>query len=207
MNYHRFVLLALTGFGGISLLTSTTDCAICYGGQWGYDYANFDHYTVDPTNTTPSGIAYDPSGLSVDGALIDRLVDEVETCLQGVAVNGELPPDVVSQSECAGKTIAFPINRKSFVVKIASDWIYSCDQSEQLLPVAAPNSGCVAKGETPTAQCPCEWRAGIKCPNAIITTPSLYLFKDPLIRFITSCKNPWANSQMAVCATPSVPPL
>ncbi len=45
----------------------------------------------------------------------------------------------------------------------------------------------------------------------IVVTPSAYLLKDPLIRLVTGCNNPWAvaasGATLAKCAEPSVPAL
>jgi hypothetical protein len=120
------------------------------------------------------------------------LTTEVETCL--------LSNGYISQK----------IDRQSFNVLIASDWFLSCDEPgwgvNQLLPVSAPEEGCEAKGMTPDPACPCDWRAGIECPNHIITTPSFYLYKDALIRFITSIEDPWVGN-LATCATPTTTQL
>lgn len=158
-------------------------CTICDETQWGYAYGAFDHYDVRPTDITAKGIMFDPSGMPIAPALIDRLTDEVEACL------------------------SISIIRTSFVVKVANDWIINCDGTQQLLPVLAGSAGCIAKGLTPSEQCPCRWRAGIECPNAIVTTPSFYLYKDALTRFVTGNMDPWASPELAVCASPSTTPL
>ena len=200
----RLIIIPVVLTSAISLLSLSTEtgCGYCDELRWGYGYGAFDQYNVNATLTTPLGTHYDPSGLPISPQLIDRLVGEVNTCLQGVAPNNVLPSDVVKASMCASTNITLPINRQSFQVKVASDWVYSCDKTQELLPVDAGSAGCIANGLTPTDSCPCKWRAGIKCPNSIITTPSFYLFKDALTRYITGCQNPWASA-LANCATPS----
>ena len=163
-----------------------TPSAPCYSSQWGYSNGEFDRYIFIGSEKTQEGIIYDPSGQNISPQLIDRLTDEVEICLQQ------------------------GIDRTSFQVKIAGDWVLNCDQTQQVLPdpVWEGWSGCYAKGQKPTAECPfCRWRAGIKCPGTLITTPSFYLYKDVLIRFITGNPDPWGDPILAKCATPSTLPL
>lgn len=162
--------------------------------KWGYAPGAFDSYEVNSVSVTPSGIAYDDSGLPIDPALIDRLTDEVEQCLSSLQM-----------LDCG--RVVLPIDRKSFVVKVASDWVISCDKTQQLLPVLSGDAGCLAKGEQPSDQCPCRWRAGISCPNVLVVTPSFFLYKDVLIRFTTGCRNPWASEALSLCASPSTAPL
>lgn len=176
----------------------------CSSQKWGYAGHEFDVYDVTHTSKTPKGISFDSSGMHISGELIDRLTDEVETCLNGFA--GTLPEDVSRASGCPTTTLN-PIDRSRFVVKVASNWQLNCDRTEQVLPVLAGGAGCVAKGLVPTQSCPCRWRAGIKCPNVLIVTPSFFLYKDVLIRYITGCINPWASPALAECATPTTQPL
>lgn len=181
----------------------------CSETQWGYGYHEFNRYSVSETNKTKEGVAYDPSGLPISPELIDRLTNEVQSCLTAAFPNGSLPPDVVSSSQCAQNRFQLPIQKQNFAVKIANDSVLSCDGTEELLPnpVMSGPTGCVAKGEVPNASCPCRWRAGIQCPNVIIVTPSFFLYKDALTRFITTCRNPWIDSRLAQCASPSTTPL
>lgn len=176
------------GFISIALSTSSsTGCADDYCDQykWGYSHHEFEQYNIDVELKTPSGIVYDPSGQNISPQLIDRLTSEVESCLN------------------------VKIDRTSFKVKIANDWVLSCDKSQQLLPtpVFAGNAGCVAKGLVPDPNCPCRWRAGIRCPNVIVIPPNFYLYKDALIRFVKGIPNPWIDPVLSVCATPSTTPL
>ena len=179
--------------------------------NWGYSTGEFNQYSVHPTEITQTGIAYDPSGLPINPELIDRLTNEVETCLATAFPGGVIPLDVAAGSYCSATNFTLPFDRHSFVVKIASDWVLSCPDpvygQQQLLPVSAGDSGCIAKGLAPSAQCPCRWRAGIECPNNLITTPSFYLYKDVLIRYMTGCGDPWAMVQFSTCAMPTTLPL
>lgn len=188
---------------------SVTGCASCSEMQWGYSDGEFSRYSAEGLYQTPEGTLYDPSGLPISPELIDRLTNEVDKCLTAISPTGNLPSDMQSGSRCYQGSFQLPIAKKSFVVKIANDWVLSCDGTQQLLPdpVKAGPAGCVAKGQTPDAQCPCRWRAGIRCPNVLVVTPSFYLYKDVLIRFVTGCQNPWGNDVLAQCASPSTTPL
>jgi hypothetical protein len=198
MKYKHICILIAIGL--LLSIFFSSDCVVsgnvtaCSELAYGYTPGTFDQYTATPTNQTPAGIWYDPSGLPISPQLLDRITDEVDTCL---LTNG-----VTSK----------PIDRSSFVIKIASDWVYSCDTTsfggeQELLPVDAPQGGCLAKGEVPDAICPCRWRAGIRCPNIIITPPNLYLYKDALIRFVLTITDPWGGPPLSVCATPTTNPL
>jgi hypothetical protein len=169
----------------LSLLMLTSSCEpSCRAARWGYSISNGVTYEVAPTSTTPGGIKYDATGQNVPPELIDRLTREVGDCLK------------------------MSIDPASFVVKIPAGWSKSCDGSQEMLPSGAPEIGCMAKGlGDPDPKCPCRWRALIQCPNTIVATPSLYLFKDALTRFVTGSVNPWADPKLVACASPSTPPL
>jgi hypothetical protein len=153
-----------------------------FASRWGY--LAKDEYRPAPTQVTPKGIHFDPQGQAISGQLIDRLTDEVEQCLQ------------------------LSLDRGSFNVLVPSDWTLSCDGSQQVLPAEGAGAmGCLAKRLTPTAECPCRWRAYIKMPNVIVATPSLHLYKDALVRLVVDTDNPWADPKLAKCATPSTDPL
>ena len=174
----------------VLFLLAVAACGVCQEARWGYTPNGcFDHYVVGPTRTTPGGVSYDPSGQPINPLLIDRLVSEVAAC-------------------------APSLNRSSFTVKVASDWYLepaACELPQwgpqQLLPVTAAEEGCTAKGYSASVDCPCRWRAGVECPNIIVTTPSFYLFKDALLRFVTGSTDPWANSLLESCAQPTTLPL
>ena len=192
-KYLLSLFILLVFFISISSSAPLTGCVGCDEAHWGYSSGAFDHYNFQGNLITPSGIAYDPSGQPINPELIDRLTNEVETCLLD------------------NKYITSKINRQSFNVIVANDWHLGCDEPgwgvNQLLPVLADQEGCSAKGMTPNTSCHCEWRAGIRCPNSIITTPAFYLYKDALIRYTANIINPWADATIASCAQPSTAQL
>lgn len=146
--------------------------------QWGYWFRDdqYPAYSFEPTAATASGIMVDAGGQNVDLEKLDRYVAEVEACL-GV-----------------------PIDRSSFRVKVAGDWVLSCE-GEEVLPMALPDRYC--KGKAATDECPCRYRAVVQCPNLIVATPNLRLLKDALIRFLTGTQNPWETEALAACANPT----
>jgi hypothetical protein len=188
-SHVRYLCGAVALFFVGNVLTSGCVADDCTESRWGYYDGTFDDYVVKAEQTTAKGIAYDPSGMPISPELIDRLTDEVETCLMDAGI------------------IKRAIDRQSFVVKIADNWLLNCDKTEQLLPTRADNSGCIAKGLAPDKKCPCRWRAGIQCSNKLIVTPNFYLYKDVLIRFVVDIQNPWASEALAVCASPSTTKL
>lgn len=200
--------LVIWMFIPLSLLSSVTDCGpTCSEDKWGYATHTFDNHSLGQTLLkTPKGISYDPSGLPISPQLIDRLTDEVEACLQKNYGTAPLPQATASAAYCVAQTKPVVIDRSSFVVKVVNDWLPSCDKSQQLLPNLVNPTSCLAKGLTPIADCPCRWRAGIKCSNILIVTPSFYLYKDVLIRFSATCMDPWNDPVLSVCATPSTAP-
>jgi len=177
--------------------------------QPNYFYQDQTTYEVNPEFTTSQGIDIDTTGQNISLELIDQLTDEVEDCL--IKTFG-FPPiiteRIMQQGMCLYETFELPINRECLTVKIPDDWILSCKGDQQVLPALAPAEYCIEQEKgIPTSECPCRWRAGIQDNLTIVTTPSLYLYKDPLIRIVTGCNNPWGHPALAHCATPSTPPL
>lgn len=217
MNKYNLTIVLL---GALSLI-GTTSCEPdgCNYLHWGYSYQEFEHYDVNADHITPDGTLFDPTGQSISPLLIDRLTGEVSDCLLDAFPDKILPSSVTAEnaSYCNKNTLGsgtdhsldLPLDKTSIMVKIPNDWVYSCDGTQQLLPtpVIAGGEGCSEKGLDPDEFCPCRWRAGIKCPNIMITPPSFYLFKDALIRYLTGCSNPWASPELAKCANPTTLPL
>jgi hypothetical protein len=165
------------------ILTLIVGCTPVTTERWGYNIQTPPYDITTMPQVTPLGVRFDSSGQVISGELIDRLVSEVE--------------------QCVGKSI----DRDSFIVKIPNNWILNCDGSQQELSQSrASEAGCLAKGLKYDPKCPCMWRARIQWPNVIVTTPSMYLMKDALTRFVTGSSNPWQGA-LAKCASPSTGPL
>ena len=72
---------------------------------------------------------------------------------------------------------------------------------QQLLHDASSDAGDCGKGEN--GQGACYWRAGVQDHVVIVTTPSMYLYKDPLVRIITGCAFPWSSPRLTACMRPT----
>lgn len=155
--------------------------------------------------------------------LIDMQIDDVEQCLRDAflenhpgsgpgqgGVQGVLDAATISGAHCDGSTFPLPIARGCLNVKVAPDAMISADGTQEVLPATGPAAICISKGLCPAGatdlECPCHVRAGIQDNAVIVVTPSAYLLKDPLIRMVTGCNNPWIGA-LAKCAAPSVPAL
>ncbi|MEK7625100.1 MAG: hypothetical protein AAB467_01985 [Patescibacteria group bacterium] len=164
-----------------------------------YNFYNQFSYRVTPTQWTTDGIAIDPTGQEAPPERIDELTHEVETCLADAFGNPpHLPDDVRRDADCLVETFTLPYDRVCLTVKIPDDWTLSCS-GDQVLPRVAPAELCRAKGLEPSPECPCRWRGGIQDNSVIVVTPNLFLYKDPLVRMITSCNNPWMHPSLAAC--------
>lgn len=137
-------------------------------------------YVVTPTLTTPEGVRVDPSGQELPPAYlakVDRITDEAFACL-GLA-------------------------HKPITLKVASDWFLNCDKTQQVLP---PVAGACDPNKDGDCQKPCagaHWRAFVQRDGAIVSTPSLYLYKDPLVRLLTGVQSIWTDPKLEPCATPT----
>lgn len=169
-----------------------------------YAFPNQTNYDVKPTFYTPKNIAVDPSGLKINPRLVDRVTDEVEACLYKTFGNPPiLPVQVQMLGQCPGASFPMPVKRQCLTVKVASDWFLSetefAGSKQQLLPAYAGYGDC-GKNLSPG---PCYWRAGVQDGMTIVTTPSFYVYKEPLLRLTTGCRDPWSSPELSVCMTPT----
>lgn len=182
------------------LALSTTSCidkCWVYHYDWGFDYQ------VEPNHTTDYGIRVDTSGVKYSQEIfdmMDQMTIDVESCLAEEFPDGKNPDGGWCQeSQFSPKT-----DKECLQVKIPKSWHLSEETGHQLLKDVAPGEGCKAKGLD--ASDGCYWRAGLQDGCKVITTPNLYLYKDPLIKFITTCDNVWYVEKFAKCASPKVEP-
>ena len=175
-----------------------------------YSFAAIEDYKVNGETYTHEGIHVDADE-NYDLSILDRVTNEVYSCLQTTFPSLKLSSDVISDAWCFKKKIRL-VQKSCFEVKIPSDWRLSCDGSQQVLKDEAPVESCKSKGLNGNFdECPCSWRAGIQQKEnttpIIVTTPNLYLYKDPLLRYITSCDYPWSSPPLSTCMSPSTRPL
>ncbi len=83
-------------------------------------------------------------------------------------------------------------------VAVAPDAVPSCVGPYLVLPVPAPGVGCTDKGQTPSAACPCRWRAGIQLDGAVVVPPDLWNLGDPLVRLWAAppIDDPWTTGAL-----------
>jgi hypothetical protein len=173
-----------------------------------FSYSDQTNYDVFPTSTTSQNIEVDSSGLNINLSKIDRLTNEVETCLIMTFGNPSvLPDDVIQNGKCEKSTFSIPLKKECLTVKVADDWFLSkyeyAGTHHQQLPYT--NGGqCTNKG-LPTGVC--YYRVGIQDNMTIVVPPSFYLFKDALVRIVTGCHDPWYAEKLANCMNPTTDPL
>lgn len=176
-----------------------------------YLYSPQTNYDVQPNLFSANNIAIDTSGLNINPNKIDRLVNEVESCL--IANFGYpivLPVDVVKNAECHSNTFDIPLHRECLVVKIAADWHLSQYELggsyEQLLPYT--NGGTCSDKGLPDPNAVCYYRNAIQDNYTAVSPPACYMLKDAIVRLLTGCANPWyGGDKMSACMNPSTNPL
>jgi hypothetical protein len=162
----------------VTTLLAAGMIAACAPAPWeqryGYYLDRSPDYVVNPV-VTLGGVRYDNEvGDLLDVQQLDFHTDQLEACLER------------------------SIDRSSFVVKIPSDWTYSCDGTEEVLSfVSIVDRTC--KGKTATETCPCRYRAVLQEPNIVIVTPNLKLYRDALARLILNTSITWDNPEISTC--------
>lgn len=168
-------------------------------------YAPLEGYEVGGYDYTPEGIHVDAPD-NYDLSVVDRLTNEVYFCLQQTFPSLYIPDHIASASWCYPRKIRL-FRRSCLEVKVPAEWRVSSDGMQQTLFDQAPEASCSAKGFTGS----CYWRAGLQQEEdssaIIVTTPSLYLYKDPLLRYITNCDYPWQSLELAYCMDTTTGPL
>lgn len=156
-------------------------------------FAKLTNYKIRRANAqkTEGGVLYDCPAKCCDKkwrANLDKKVKEVEQC--------------IGQS----------VNRDWFMVYIPKDyWTSKCTGNQMIAAMHPIWKGCATKEikikpecrkvlrPTEKCPCPCALRAVIQDHWAIVTTPSLYIFKSELIRIVTGENNPWIHPVYKKC--------
>lgn len=172
--------LALCGCDALhSLVTPGYNQSLICEQSYGYYGPDtfFETYpTFSPTSITPRGIQYQGH---VDAARLDAKSVAVLACLHAESRLGQ------------------------FRVRVEPGIPGCLDQL--MLPVRALSAdGTCGKGLS--GACPCRWRAGIVCPNTIVTLENLDLYGDALTRWVLGPNallsvdyNPWARPDLVPC--------
>ncbi len=181
---------------GILLLTG------CLGVDYpGSREPNYTNYKLTATYETALGVAVDDPNHQLDPVLLDQTITNVQNCLQQF-VDEPLTTEERRRDTCGFEEVAFI--KPGFRVKVPSDWYVSVCSGAQLFPCDVPDASCLAKGRTPTEECPCACRAIIQDGNSIITAPNLELFPAQLTMLLTGCDQIWHGGRVQQCGMPSL---
>ena len=163
-------------------------------------------YTVNINRVTPKGINVDDNN-NVDLVLVDRIVDDVESCLNETFPD-RIPESITSHAWCYNPwegNFRRNFDRNCLTIKIVDTCFLSNDGTQMVLDRNADENLCAQKPNYVPDQ-GCHWRAGIQEDNTIVVCSDLYMFPDPLVRYLTSCYNPWYGD-LATCARPRTIPI
>lgn len=184
-----------------------TACA-SWGG-YGTGMQEVTHYQLSATRRTPKGVAvFDPHN-ELDLTRLDTIADTVEACL------AKLPKvipaaDKISQA-CTNDYYPRSLNRSwfSFAAPPWKDaqtpgwnWM-SCNATptaaHQGFVCAVDPSVCASKPELKGCTGPCLCRSTVQ-GSWIVTAPNLELAPGELVRFVSSCNDPWKGGPLTECA-------
>jgi hypothetical protein len=173
------------------LLLQTLILASCVEPQC-YPEANYPNWTRYPEPLDP------PADVDMQTLI------KVRDCLAPLQARGGLSPEESRAAECYG-TPTYEI-RSCIKVAVAPDWHKSACSGQEVFPCSVGDSPCKAKGQVPTAQCPCYCRAMIQNNTTIWVTPNRKLLPAYAVTMLTGCNNPWTPS-LAPCSnlTPALP--
>ena len=159
----------------------------CYQNSY-QNVTNYEEVRADVM--TPSGIRVDTGGYAVDLATLDARVAKIEACILRMAAESlVLPAEQKKSWQCLREVDPNQeLMRDCLVIKVVAPTFSKCSDW-QFIGVAAPDGLCLAKGITPTDECPCMWRTAIQDDNVVITPPAMYLWE--VGRIMTSCNNIW----------------
>lgn len=160
-------------------------------------YQNITNYEVSPDVVTPSGIKVDAGGYAVDLVALDARIAKIEACIQAAAAESlALSAEEKKSWQCLREVDSDQkLSRECLVIKVVTPTFSKCSDW-QFIGVMAPDEGCLAKGLTPTSECPCMWRTAVQDDNIVITPPAMYLWE--VGRIMTSCNDVW-HSPYAKC--------
>jgi hypothetical protein len=174
-------------FVGFALILS---CSPCYNSE----EPNYTNYPVHVSARSNLGFGIDDPNNELDLSRLDKIVGDVRSCVESL---GQLTQNEVTQGNCL-TYYPEPVIRPCLTVKTAPDWHWDCSGKEQVFG-QAPDASCEAKGETPTAMCPCGFRAIIQDNCTIVTTPNMKILAGQLATLLTTCNDSWVG-RISKCA-------
>lgn len=169
----------------------------------------YTDYDVSIDSRTPNGIPVDKAGMMYDLKRIDTITLEVKECLKKNFLNLTFSQEVREKANCSGSSNFESQYWQAFKygcwqVKIDPNWSVGCSGNQILSqgPPVPPGTQCGGKKDMITTRdCPCRYRMAVDGKTFVIT-PDARLFKDGLVRAITSCTNPWGHKLLSECASP-----
>lgn len=208
MRFVHFILiligLLLCGCGGTFDMEHDNPSRACPR-FYKYDYGGAK-WSIRATLQTSRGYLVDPSADNVvDLELIDAIIERVDACL--MEEFGDpivLPEHVRSAAQCHENSFSpftFSCPGRCLTIKVVDDWEWNCDETDQVLPLEAPQGDCVAKGLEAKEDCPCRWRAAVQGTSSLVVTPNLYLLGDVYLRY-RGCQTPWESKEIERCLIP-----
>lgn len=167
----------------------------CYpiGDNWPYK-----HFDVSKQLTTSSlGYKVDDPKSELNVKALDETLANVVQCMNQQA---PLTKAELIEADCNEKP---EVSVKAcLTVKAAPNWIVSTCSGSQVFDCDAPQSGCLAKGITPTDSCPCRCRALNQDFEVLVTTPNLELVPWRFVEMTTGCYQIQYIARYQECASP-----
>lgn len=211
MDILRYALLVVAGL----VMSCTPDEQRCPSNG----YRTEKYYPFTLTERTALGLALDTTTGAIDAAFVDSAYATLVACLrEQFTATPSITRELALQADCQehGNTLKIEFNTLDtdaacYGAKIAPDWVTDrCGGGEQELPVEGYDYVCIAKGLTPTPECPCRARVeteraelpgpnGAYMANIIITPPNQKFFKAEIARNMTGCNNVWIVPQIVAC--------
>lgn len=196
-------MMSLCVSGCISYPDKLTDC-----GMYELSSMYSVEYDVNIDAHTPDGIPVDTAGRTYDLEMIDEMALEVKECIKKNFPSFSVSKEVRLAASCSNVNFADEYrntwNYGCWRVKFDPNWSIGCSGNQILSqgPPMPPGKQCGGKKDViTTKECPCRYRAAVYDKTFIIT-PDAKLFKDVLVRAVTSCKNPWGHPLLSECASP-----
>jgi len=190
-------------FNCITYPDNLSDC-----GMYDLSYAYYTDYDVNIDHYTPNGIPVDVGNVYADFKVIDDKALEVKACIKKNFPDLRVSKEVRLLGECSSVDFKSSYwnawNYGCWQVKYDPDWSIGCSGNQVLSqgPPMPPGTQCGGKKDMITTKdCPCRYRMAV-FEKTFVITPDARLFKDGLIRAITSCKNPWGHPLLSECASP-----
>jgi len=209
--HKNFLFLAV--FVGLCGLLFTPNC-ISYPdnlidcGMNELSYMYYVDYDVNIDARTPDGIPVDTAGRIYDLEMLDEMALEVKECIKKNFPSLSVTKEVREAGACSEVDFRDSYwntwNYGCWQVKFDPDWTVGCSGNQVLSqgpPVPAGTQCGGKKDMITTRECPCRYRMAVFGKTFVIT-PDARLFKDGLVRAITSCKNPWGHPLLSECASP-----